>query len=254
MKLKNTLIHFLGLQKLRALTAAIKLNSENKKLPLISSVNILLASLICLCPIILAASINEDPNEEIPIVTISFGICTVLAVLARRKLKLPSDKGLDFKKSLSLTHTSVALGCIPAVIAIIIFPEMLANRHEEIAVLSGKQETIEEISRWTKLTYIAGISLWVAVTEEMLFRSLFFASLRRWNLIKNSQLSDCFALIACAIVFGFAHYPSWGLTASLCLTGVGLGFTLAYLANGEKIIPLIVYHFLFDFLSLYIAF
>jgi hypothetical protein len=46
----------------------------------------------------------------------------------------------------------------------------------------------------------------------------------------------------------------WGLTPSLTLTGLGIGFGLAYIAIGELILPLIVYHIIFDALSLSFAF
>ncbi len=56
-----------------------------------------------------------------------------------------------------------------------------------------------------------------------------------------------------ALLFGLAHWPTWGALPALAITGLGLGFVAGYIANGEQLGPLVLYHFIFDALSISIS-
>lgn len=97
------------------------------------------------------------------------------------------------------------------------------------------------------------ISMWVALVEEILFRGVLVSILRRWKLISTQRQRDVFATLLSASIFGFAHYATWGPIAAIALVGLGIGFSIAYIANGEQLLPLILYHFAFDLLSISIS-
>jgi len=104
-------------------------------------------------------------------------------------------------------------------------------------------------------TFIVQVSVWAGLTEEFIYRGLLITALRRSPMFGMNQINkDKVAILVSAVIFGFSHYMLWGLPASLTLTGLGLGFGIAYIAIGELILPLIVYHIIFDILSLSFAF
>ena len=94
------------------------------------------------------------------------------------------------------------------------------------------------------------VAVWVAVTEEYIFRGLCISVIRRWAIFPRQSQRNALAITLSAVLFGAAHYPTWGLAAAIALTGLGFGFSLAYLANREQIMPVIVYHFIFDLCSI----
>ena len=58
------------------------------------------------------------------------------------------------------------------------------------------------------------------------------------------------AITVSALIFGVAHYSNWGLQAAISTAGLGFGFGVAYICSKERLLPLIIYHFFFDLLSL----
>ena len=76
------------------------------------------------------------------------------------------------------------------------------------------------------------------------------SSLSLLRTLSRPACGDVFAVLASGIIFGLAHIPSWGIALSLAITGLGIGFGVAYVANGERLAPLIVYHAVFDICSL----
>ena len=120
----------------------------------------------------------------------------------------------------------------------------LPNAHQGPAV---------PISFWEKIVLILSMAAWVALTEEVIFRGYLVSAIRRWGLIKSQKHRDILAVVVSTLAFGLAHFPTWGPYAATALTGLGLGFVIGYIANGERLFPLILYHFVFDSFSLFLA-
>jgi membrane protease YdiL (CAAX protease family) len=132
---------------------------------------------------------------------------------------------------------------------------MLADRHDIISHSVGSAEP-REVGLLVFLKTagtVVFIAAWVAVIEEVLFRSLIVGVFRRWRVFSSNKHKNIFAAISSSVIFGVAHYATWGPIAALALTGLGLGFVLAYIANGERLMPLVLYHFIFDVLSISIS-
>lgn len=239
---------FIGFKRWEELFDALNFECKLIKSPKLSVWALILALALSCIPIFLTF-ISQDQNTFVP--TIAFGVCALLALIARKRLKIGQSCKYSFKESLSLSHTAVALGCIPAVVIISLFPDLLAQRHDILvesttqAAPSGEKPTIAFII-FISITYAA----WASVTEEVLFRFLLVSVLRRWRIFLNQGKADIFACVLSAMIFGFAHYATWGLAASLALTGIGIGFGLAYIATQERLEPVLLYHFIFDILSI----
>ena len=88
------------------------------------------------------------------------------------------------------------------------------------------------------------------MTEEIIYRGLVVSGLRRIGFCKAQLRTDLVACAVSALLFGVAHAGTWGLPAALAIMGLGFGFGVGYIAAGERLIPVIIYHFAFDFLSL----
>lgn len=250
------LLHtFLGTARWKSLFSALREQSSHRQEPEVGTLAVFSAGLIALVPVLLTYIDAQDPEKSSMLPTIAFGACTVLAIVLRWRLGLPFRTTGSWKQALSLTHTAVALGCIPAVILLIASPQMLADRHDIISQSVGTAEP-REVGMLVFLKtagLVAFIAAWVAVIEEVLFRSLIVGVFRRWRLIASHRKRDIFAAISSSLIFGVAHYATWGPVAALALTGLGLGFVMAYIANGERLMPLVLYHFIFDVLSISIS-
>ncbi len=57
----------------------------------------------------------------------AFGICTLLALLLRKRMGFKFVPTREWRESFSLTHTAIAAGCIPAVLVILLAPSLLAS-------------------------------------------------------------------------------------------------------------------------------
>lgn len=239
---------FIGISRWKLLFEALKKESESLKKPEMTLLVFVLAFVLSCAPIFFTVLYSHNPSF---IPTVAFGVCAVLAIIVRKKLGIKNNNKHSFKSALSLSHTAVALGCIPAVIVIFFFPDLLSQRHD---ILSDAAEQSLPIGEKPSLIFLATMCFlyasWASVTEEVLFRFLLVSVLRRWSFFKKQHLRDIFACLLSAFIFGFAHYATWGIAASIALTGLGIGFGLAYLATGERLEPVLLYHFVFDILSL----
>ena len=126
-----SLLHkFLATERWKALAAALKEQRVESLSPELGIFAVIAAVLLSAAPVLLTFLDRLDPSTHSILPTLAFGICTVLAILVRKRMKLAYVKTTNWKQSLSLTHTAVALGCIPAVLLLIFAPELLAERHD----------------------------------------------------------------------------------------------------------------------------
>lgn len=248
---KHYLKKFIGIDRWALLYRTYHHSSKLKITRDINTYTLLLVIIITFTPIL--CSIFFNPN----ITTIIFGLVCVISILLRNNLNFPeinSYKGI--KLDMMLTHTAFAFGCIPAAFLLLLFPETISEHKEVIShvIKTNRDVSHASASSFLKIfSYIMFASIWVAVIEEVVYRGLLLSAIRRWSLLKDSTYRDIFAVSISAIIFGFAHYQSWGLYASLALIGLGTGFGIAYVCTKEKLLALIIYHFFFDFVSLSIV-
>lgn len=245
------LAKFLALDRWRALLDRLSAETSTERQPLLGSIAVVLALVICSFPVIFTALETANGSSGVNS-TIAFGICTLLALLLRSMLKLEHVAVASWRESLSLTHTSVALGCIPALLIILLNPSMLSSRHDALTQAASAPTDQGPGLAYT-LALIFGSALWISVTEEFLFRGLLVSVIRRWRLLSSQRTRDFAAVLISAALFGLAHYPTWGGGAAIALGGLGVGFVLGFIANGERLLPLIIYHFIFDALSILVA-
>lgn len=182
-------------------------------------------------------------NQFLGFPSIVTGACMILAILVRNYARVPFKRAQHWKRSLRLTHTAFGLGCIPVALLLICNPASVADipHQTHFDTQPALVETIQ---------FILHVALWAALTEEFIYRGLLVSFLRRIPISITQSQKDIFAVIASALLFGIAHIPTWGLALSLAVSGLGIGFAVAFIAIGESIVPLIVYHAAFDILSL----
>ncbi len=242
---QSSLNKFLAIEKWKDLHSKYKHNSKIELNNYLENKTVILCLLISFIPIL--SSIYSSSY----ISTVIFGVICIISILFRNKLNFPKInlyKGI--KKDLILTHTAFALGCIPAVIIVLLCPDILSQHSETITETLRPKQLASKVSYLELSGYILFLSIWIAVLEEVVFRGLLLSSLRRSKILAKSKYRDLIAILISSIIFGFAHYHSWGLQAAISTAGLGFGFGLAYICTKEKLLPVIIYHFLFDLLSL----
>ncbi len=249
---------FIGVKRWGNLFQALRDETAVPKKPPVETMTVIAAVALALTPIGITLVDDLRAPDAAPSIlpTVAFGVCALLAFLLRNRLGVPFFSGHAWKRSMDLTHTGVALGCIPAVLVFFLSPTLLADRHDTLAqyIPSGQPEAAQQqVSLVGKTLLILAISAWVSITEEVIYRGFLVSAIRRWRVIAVQRHRDILAVFVSTVVFGAAHFPTWGPYAALALTGLGLGFVIGYIANGEKLFPVIVYHMLFDALSLFIA-
>ena len=243
---------FVGFSRWLRLRAALRESSAHEK-QLLSSTRVLTALLVAATPLTIVF-LDEYYETGSRLTTYSFAICSLLAILLTWASDLNLLEKRPLRQSLSLSHTAVALGCIPAVLVIALSPQLFVERQEVLQSVVPQMPASTLQERYTDIVIaILMISAWAAVTEELIFRRLLLTSVRRWRVITDARVRDILGVGLSSLLFGFAHYPTWGLAASLALSGLGVGFSLAYLATRERLLPVVLYHFAFDVLSLSIA-
>lgn len=254
----SSLMHrFLGSARWERLFTTLKIETTTLCEPAISTPALVASLIIAITPVALTLLQHLSPSTSVDLPTLSFAVCTILAILMRRWLKLDYHPTVDWRESLSLTHTAFALGCVPAAILIALNPSMFVERHDILTTAVPLEQTAETnpilfaIHAGGVVVFLAA---WAAVTEEFLFRGLLVSVIRRWRLLRSQRARDILAAVSSAGIFGIAHYPTWGLTAALALGCIGTGFVIGYIANGERLTPLIFYHFCFDTLSILVIF
>jgi membrane protease YdiL (CAAX protease family) len=248
--------NFLGTERWQALLQALREQTAVEARPSLGWDALFVALLISLAPIMVTFWDADRPAgaPASPLPTLAFGICTLLAMLTRSRLQLPFVKTRHWRKSLSLTHTAFALGCIPAVFTLIASKTMLAERHDALAkAVDGASQQSSPLGIAGTVALVLAIAGWVAVTEEFIFRGTLVSVVRRLKVFPRQWQRDTAAALLSALVFGLAHWPTWGALPALALVGLGTGFVVAYIANGEELLPIILYHFAFDALSITVS-
>ncbi len=248
---EGSLLHnFLAIHRWKTFFNALSQESTISQNPPLSIGIIIIAFVITLLPVLSPFVPRLPVQGYLDFPTLFFGIATILAILFRKRIGLELKTTKSWKESLSLTHTGFALGCLPVVVLLAIYPELLAERFAAVQhVVEGPSTDAPTRHYLTIILTVIGISLWAGVTEEFVFRGLLLSSLRRTTLLNKQSSKDIIAVIFSASLFGLAHYPSWGLGAAIAVTGLGIGLGMAYIANGERLLPLVVYHSFFDLLS-----
>lgn len=249
--------HFLGIDRFAALWARLKEESAKDCSPKLDTLSVSAGVVVVVTPLVLTILHHAERSPVVDLSVVAFAVCTLLALMLRKRFHLPRERKDSWKEALSLTHTAFALGCIPAVILLAMNPELFSNRHD---ILTSAVEPIAGDGPIGGVFMVAQnailvviIAAWAAITEELLFRGLLVGVLRRWKLIPTQKLRDVFAVVASSVLFGAAHYPTWGLIPALALTGLGVGFVLGYIASRENLTPLVFYHFCFDMLSIFVV-
>ena len=244
---------FLAVDRWTKLLNALRREAGTLAEPELNTLAVIVAILVCLPPVALTYVHKLAGNTGLDLSTVAFGVCTLLAIVLRRRFRLDHVPVESWRESMSLTHTAFALGCLPAIVVLIGSPELLTTRNE----LLNTHFTTDIFAGQSRAYIIARVTLmllaaasWVAVTEEFLFRGLLVSVVRRWNVIKNQKSRDILAGALSALLFGIAHYPTWGFLGAAALSGLGVGFVMGYLASGERLTPVILYHFFFDTLSI----
>lgn len=211
-------------------------------------------SILCITPVLIFTEKTVFGTNGY-ISTLAMILCAIAAVALRLGVNISIPKPAPLLKSLKLTHTAIALGCIPAVIVILLSPDIIGEHQSTIkeAMTPKAKGTVSFLTILKFFGTVTALSAWAAVSEELIYRYSLISIARRIPFFSSQIKRDIFAVTLSAITFGIAHSITWGIPAALALTGLGLGFSLAYLATKEAIAPVIIYHFLFDFISISIA-
>ncbi|MCC6220157.1 MAG: CPBP family intramembrane metalloprotease [Deltaproteobacteria bacterium] len=257
---KNTavILRFIALDRWKALFGELKNQSRqdfDQRLGISAIINAVLISTIPIIFVFLDTYNTRKTAMHLP--TIAFGTCAVMAIWLKWRYKLShlaSTK--NYKELLSLTHTAVAAGCIPAVLLMVFAPELLTQRRELVTAAASPLASDAPLSIWALLSsviIVVLIAAWVAITEETIFRGLLISVIRRANFFAKQSTNDLMAVTLSAMLFGLAHYPTWGIIPTIAMLGLGIGFGIAYIASGERLIFVMIYHFLFDSLSILVS-
>mgnify|MGYP005726663039 FL=1 len=244
------LYYLLGITQVRNLLTALKREQQSCPVPILGSFAILLAIAIACLPILAQWARPSDADLDLPTMMIGVATCLALVFRVRVGIKRP-QQAYDWKRALSVTHTAFALGCIPAVVIVVIFPDTLSQF--AAAKSTAAHSHAPPPSLWDTLSFIAIVAIWAGITEEYIFRGLLVSTLRRWSVLKDCWFRDATAVSFSALLFGVIHMPQWGPLMGVALVGIGAGFSLAYLASGERVTVVILYHIVFDAISLSIA-
>ncbi|MBN8549002.1 MAG: CPBP family intramembrane metalloprotease [Deltaproteobacteria bacterium] len=239
--------NFLGIEKFRSLFQALAEQSRQAPAAHISTLGVAVAILISALPLL--AFYQGSRDSGIDYSTLLVGVSACLAMLYRSRNGIPFLSVRAWKSSLRLTHIAFALGCIPTLFMLLYSPQALF----QISPPTKPDGHAMTFSLLTILSFIIGTATWAAVTEEFIYRGLLISVLRRWDAIANPRVRDAVAIFVSALLFGLAHLPTWGPAMSFALFGLGLGLGMAYVAIGELVLPVIVYHIVFDILSLSFA-
>ncbi len=248
------LYRFLAVDRWRALSTAYSSESAITRTPALGYKTLSFVLIITCLPLIFALlpTATYDPSAlPIDLSSLTLGIAALLAIIFHRRFHVPAPTIQNLPASLSLTHTAFALGCIPAVIVLFLYPEILSERSDVMTAIVGASDTSPEAKSWfIGIFFIILVAAWAAVTEEYLFRAFFLAALRRSTLPHKQQHKDIIAILLSALLFAAAHASTWGIAAAIALFGIGIGFGIAFVATGERIVPLVLYHFCYDVLSI----
>lgn len=238
--------NFLGLERFSQLAKRYQEEQQNPPKNNLNIQTILLAILISQLPAF--AAILEIYKDTVDIKTVFVGCSAIFAMILRKKIALQFGNLKDLKSYLSVTHTAIALGCIPTVILLFANPELLNFVGETSGAKSIAPHANSFLS--SKSIFVLQVAIWAGVTEEIIFRGMLVSYIRRIKYFKSALTRDLLAIFGSGFLFGLAHLPTWGWGMSLALSGLGSGFSLAYILSKERLLPVVVYHIIFDILSL----
>ncbi len=241
----SALRKFLAINRFRELFKAFSRYSHQQRFPQVHSVSLFIALFIGCGPLLLG-SLQSPLSPQF--LTALVGVSACLSIFFRRYLNLEMNLKGPWIESLRLTHTAFALGCVPAVIILIFHPAALFQVTETI--IPGGAGAKVQIDKFTLICEILIISLWAGVTEELIFRGMLLSAIRRWKHFSSPWTANLVAIFLSSTIFALGHLPVWGPGLSFAVFGIGIGLGVAYIANDERILPLIIYHSLFDFLSI----
>jgi len=210
----------------------------------ISPALILIVAGVALVPIF---AHSTGQYYAIDITSILIGCSALISWIVMRRIGISFLRRETLYQDLKLTHYAFAFGCIPGVLVLMLFgfdniqPEALQIDHD-----TG----IVRASIVARIAFVLMVALWAATTEELIFRALLIGVLRRLKLFGTQQKNDFFAVAFSSAIFALSHAITWGPAMGIALFGIGFGLGIAFIATREHIFPLIVYHCLFDILSL----
>lgn len=239
---------FLAIDRIQALGRAFSTESNISAKPELNSVTVFAAVLLSCLPAFFG--FIGQPNSGVDVITIIVGVTAVLAILFRIRSGLEFHSTTRWFTSLSLTHTAFALGAIPAVILFILYPNSLLQVGQNQSVSSSSSGPLAQAGWYQISSFVLGVALWAGLTEEIIYRSLLVSVLRRWSGNLPQRQKDILAIVVSAGIFAASHITTWGFLLSFGLFGLGIGLGVAYIAIGERLLPLVLYHAAFDFLSL----
>ena len=241
---------FLAIDRFEELVKTFKRESDKVPETQLGTSRVFAAIIIGLLPA--AAAYLHIAAKTLDVTTVFVGIAACLAILFRVYHRIPFYSVARWKESLSAVHTAVAVGCIPTVIIVIWYPEALFSMVES-EVAENAPGIVVKPSLARSLLFIFTVSVWAGITEEFIYRGLIISVLRRWHGFSTQRRRDIFAILVSSAVFAVSHFQTWGPEMSIALFGLGIGFGIAFIAVGELMLPLIIYHILFDALSLSFA-
>lgn len=238
----------LGVERFRELHSSWTVANEAKLEPRISTLELALAFLIAMLPFFAAYLVDSRLTSYT--MTLAVGVAALLAIIYRIRKGIPFLKIPEWSLAMRLTHTAFALGCVPAVILLLMDPAALTGIAKEEVVVTDSAMTA---STGVVLFWILRVALWAGMTEEFIYRGLLISFMRRWHGFKSQLSRDTFAVVVSSAMFALGHLPIWGPHVSLAIFGLGLGLGVAYIAIGELVLPLVIYHTIFNSLSLGVA-
>jgi membrane protease YdiL (CAAX protease family) len=228
---------FLGANRIARLKSALK---HERKRSLSNDSFFVITSIILLLSYS-AVMLQDSLLSNSSVVLISC-ICAVGFVAWYRL----SDRG-PLLGRMGDVHTAFALGVIPALIVVLFFREAFL-----IPLESGRGGEGDVASGFELVMMLVGVSIFAGLSEEVVFRGLLLSALRRvWS---NNGQRDWLAIGVSSLLFGAFHAVIWGPAVGAALISVGFGLGAGYLASGERLGTVIIYHSVFDFLSLATAF
>ena len=119
MQREDIIREFLAAKRFRALFSAWKQESGKTLKQNVSIIRLLLIIFVAALPTF--AILFE--SQKYDVVTILVGIASIVAVVFRLKMGLRVLAVENWKRSIRLTHTAFAIGCIPFAISLALFPE-----------------------------------------------------------------------------------------------------------------------------------
>ena len=246
----------MAIDRWRALGQALQREAEICPVPVLKTPAMLGSALIGLIPLPFIYLQTQVPSRTIDLSLIVIGVTTLVAIWLRWRMKLSYNRITTWREAFSVTHTAFALGCIPAVVILLCCPDLFSQQQHFVqqTLVAKAPPEMSHAMIWARMIgTLVLIGLWAAVTEEVIYRGLIVSVIRRWSYDMPQKRKDLIASLVGGAIFGLAHLPTWGPLASIALFGLGFGFSLGFIANGEKLMPLIIYHFVFDMVSMSIS-